>query len=182
MAQVESPLREKATKIIQWTAAGKPLPSNMNYDLVVNAQAHRQVFSYKTIRINPAIHIDSVIMSVMADDSIMDLEFNEDWYSGGTNIKGYHYNIQNGEITWAYNYGPSVKNVYHVSLKEGNNIKEIDSERDSSYILDKKDTLWHYSKEELKENLERNKRAALFYEPKLKKSVEELYSMLFHKK
>ena len=181
-AQIDSEHKEKATKIIQWVAAGKPLPKNMHYEFVVNVKPHRQVLSYKTNREDAKVHADSVMMSVMADDSLMDLEFNEDWYNGGESIKGYHYNIQKGEITWAYNYGPSLKSVYHVSLKQGDSIKEIDSSRDSSYIIDKKDTAWTYSKQERIANDARNKRSALIFEPMLKKSIDEVHGMLFNKK
>jgi len=115
----------------------------------------------------------------MADDSLMDLEFNEDWWSNGKSIKGYHYNIEKGEISWAYNFGPSLKNVYEVQLKGQKNSIYNGMDRDSSYIIDKKDTLWHYSQSELETNSRREERALLFYEPMLKKSIDELYEKLF---
>jgi hypothetical protein len=115
----------------------------------------------------------------MADDSLMDLEFNEDWWSKGAVVKGFHYNIQHGEMNWAYNYGPSLEN-FEVSLKTHVNLADAD-EDNNSLIIDKKDTLWHYSEPELIANRERDKRASLFYEPMLLKSVDELYDMLFKK-
>jgi hypothetical protein len=179
IAHIDKVHKEKANAIVNRIAVAKPLPPGMHFERTENSLPHRKIITYKTVRTVSSLSIDSVIMSVMADNLLMDLEFNEDWYANGILTKGFHYNIQDGEINWAYNYGPSVKNKSEASANLAIKSFEVNDEDESSLIIDRKDTLWHYSKTELEANELRHNKAALVYEPMLKKSIDELYELLF---
>jgi hypothetical protein len=178
-AQIDKQYREKAAKLIQWITAAKPLPPGLKAINNPRSLSHRKIISYKTMRTQNAFQPDSVVMTVMTDDSLEDLEFNEEWWSKGKNVKGYHYNIEKGDITWAYNFGLSVKTVYEISLKNSSNGESVSIEKEPSYIIDKKDTTWTYTKEDQTANEERNRQAFPIYEKMLKFSIDELYNMVF---
>jgi hypothetical protein len=163
--QIDAEHQKKAAEIIQRLSSNEPLPAQIHSPVISQMSphlysyrhpSHHHSYSYLTQRMDSNIKIDSVQMNIMANDSINDLIFEERYFKHGI-LKGYNYNIKNGELTRAYN-----------------------GDNDHTLWIEKEDTLWIYGMESEKHK-EPDWRSFAFYQPKLLKSIDELYDMLFKK-
>jgi hypothetical protein len=182
--QVDDVHQKKAAEIIQRVASGEPLPKGIK-DWSKGAQKawgkHRYELSYRTVRLSNSQEADSVDIGVSINDTLMNLEFHEIYFRRNVGVSQYHYNVVNGEITYAYNStelpDSLKKQVTH--YKDGSVGYPMNAKVDSTLMINKRDSLWTYDNAELEKHKERDRRSFAFYEPKLLKSIDELYDLLF---
>jgi hypothetical protein len=181
--QIDAEHQKKAEWIIQRMALGKPLPAGIN-DGTKSAQKtwgkHHYSFSYRTIRMMNGQQADSVFMDVFIQDTLKDLEFDEHYIERTGGITDYHYNIQKGDLTYAYSATPLPDSLQQEPIynKDGTVSYPFNTKVDSTLMIDKKDSLWTYDAVELEKHKERDRKGVTFYRPMLLKSIDELYDLL----
>ena len=182
--QVDSVHQKKAMQIIERMIGEKPLLTFLpKGDSVSMSELPPHVhdifyFVVREVNGNPA---DTVEMQAEIDDSLLTIDFHEGGFHLRNGKTGYNYNIDKGEITFAYLHIPK-------ELKDGSgyidydtNLKRFHPElkNDSTPTIDKEYTLAIKNKADLKRQRELDRKAFAFYEPKLLKSIDELYDLLF---
>jgi hypothetical protein len=182
--QIDSVHQKKAEKIIQRVASGKPLPKSLNGD---NGQAqdawggHHHGMFYRTTRMMRGQMPDSVFMDVFIEDSLMDLEFDEAYLGISEGVNGYHYNIQKGEMTWAYVSMPIPDSLRNKSRDERDSVVVFydNAIHDESLTIDKYNGWKSNDKVQIDKRKDEDHKRQAFYMPKLLASIDELYDLLF---
>src|SRR2546425_681226 len=104
---IDAEHQKKAIEIIQRVVSGQPLPAGIKGDNTENRKVwgpHILDLFYWTKRTVNNVQVDSVFMTVHVNDTLDDLEFQEDYFKNNVRVSGYHYNIQKGELSYAYSF------------------------------------------------------------------------------
>jgi hypothetical protein len=189
--QIDDEHQKKAEKIIERVASGKELPAGIiskGGQAEKDLSSHFYGFGYWAKRSVNKMGIDSVLIHVALNDSLHDIEFHENYHSVSDTITMYHYNIENGEITYAFCFKPYSRTEIESLAQIADSLYRIDNnvshfpwpeKIDSTSMINKKDFLWRFGKAEFEKHRERYRVLAAFYEPKLLKSIDELHDILF---
>ena len=175
---IDSLHRKKAEQIIERVASGLPLPYGFNSNVTFQYDTpHPELHSlfYYVERLVNGQMMDSVMMDAEVDDSLHSIKFTEDGPGSSHALMGYSYNIEKGELNFAYLLIPKTENFHDTNLKRFHS----ELKNDTTPTIDKDYTLELKDKGDREKNIERDKRAFTFYEPKLLMAIDELYDLLF---
>jgi hypothetical protein len=181
--QIDAEHQKKAEWIIKRMSSEVPLPSLLpKGDTVIyqGASTHDHFLQYYTKREVNGKQVDTVEMRVNADDSLNTLFFEENYGRISKTMTGYSYALENGELTFAFLQIPT-------PIKDKPNCIEFDTNLERHHPDAKNDTTPTIDKDyekELKDpaaltkSKERHRMSVSFYQPKLLKSIDELYDLL----
>jgi len=165
-AQVDSTHAAKAKSLIQYLISGQPIPKAIwSSDSEFIPPAHLLTYFFKTKRPSEK-KADSVQISVLITDTLLELDLDEDYWRDGVSIGGYHYNIFNGELTFAYENGVTGAPI-NSKINRGDGIVLIPVNQKQ---------LFKYTKGFSDERDEI--RAMKIFIPKLFVTIDELYEIL----
>ena len=182
---IDSLHQEKAEQIIERVASEKPLPPVFNQNITwqyETPQPHLHALFYYVERIVNGQMMDSVHMHAEVDDSLRTIKFTENFdYISSHTLTNYSYNIEKGEITFAYLLIPQIQPDRPGCFFYDTNLKRFHSElkNDTTPTIDKDYTLELKDKADREKNIGLDKKAFAFFEPKLLKAIDELYDLLF---
>jgi hypothetical protein len=182
--QIDAEHQKKAEKIIEGVVSGKKLPKKMFGDLPTqdfsNDPGMHRLF-YWGKRTVDGLLTSKVSMIAYINDSEKNLDFDENYQQISDTLMNYHYNIQKGELTWAYNYIhlPDSLQKTPIYMADGSVVYPDDSKHDTTLMIDKNNWYGFTDKELLEKHRERDRKSFAFYEPKLLASIDELYDLLF---
>ena len=175
---IDSLHQKKVEEIIERVASGKPLPSAFNQNVTwqyETPQPNLHSLFYYVKRLVNGQMMDSVMMEAEADDSLHSIKFTEGGPGSSHTLTGYSYNIEKGELNFAYLLIPKTENFHDTNLKRFHS----ELQNDTTPTIDKDYTLELKDKADRDKNIELDRKAFAFYEPKLLKAIDELYYLLF---
>jgi len=181
---IDSLHQKKVDEIIERVASGLPLPygfnSNVTFQYDTPHPELHSLFYYVERLVNGQME-DSVMMNSEVDDSLRSIKFTEDYSVISHTLTNYSYNIEKGELTFAYLLVPKPQSGKPGCFFYDTNLKYFHSElkNDTTPTIDKDYTFELKDKADREKNIELDRKAFAFYEPKLLKAIDELYNLLF---
>lgn len=176
-AYVDSIHAERTKKIIQWMASNLPFSRGITRDvgrIDPTGTNYFYYFYYLSKRIVNGVVFDTVAIEYHIKKSINRLGFDEVYSIRNDTMANYYYNIEDGKMTCAYVYkGKPKYNSEEGILNPGIN------KYDSTLMVDMLPFKGMNGNVDFKKREETNRKSIPFFMPKLLKSIDELYDILF---